>query len=64
MDVLFKQGDWKGINEHITLLSKRRAQLKQAVAAMVKEAMTYIDKVRGERVLGGRHTLRTARARG
>jgi hypothetical protein len=31
----------------IVLLSKRRAQLKQAVGAMVKEAMTYIDKAGG-----------------
>ena len=43
LEVLHRAGDWKGVNEHIVLLSKRRAQLKQAVAAMVKEAMTYID---------------------
>ena len=41
--MLHKQGDWKGINEHIVLLIKRRAQLKQAVGALVKEAMSYID---------------------
>ncbi|EEH54574.1 uncharacterized protein MICPUCDRAFT_34916 [Micromonas pusilla CCMP1545] len=44
LDVLFKAGDWDGINDHIVLLSKRRAQLKQAVGAMVKEAMTFVDK--------------------
>ena len=44
LEVLHRAGDWKGVNEHIVLLSKRRAQLKQAVAAMVKEAMTYIDR--------------------
>ena len=43
LDVLRQAGDWKGINEHIVLLSKRRAQLKQAVGALVKEAMSYID---------------------
>ena len=42
--MLHAAGDWKGINEHIMLLSKRRAQLKQAISAMVKEAITYIDR--------------------
>ena len=42
--MLHRAGDWKGVNEHIVLLSKRRAQLKQAVAALVKEAMGYIEK--------------------
>lgn len=43
LDVLHSVKDWKGLNEHIVLLSKRRAQLKQAIAAMVKEAMKYVD---------------------
>jgi hypothetical protein len=43
LEVLHRAGDWKGINEHIVLLSKRRAQLKQAVGALVKEAMGYVD---------------------
>eukprot|EP00252_Welwitschia_mirabilis_P004341 TRINITY_DN14671_c0_g1_i1.p1 TRINITY_DN14671_c0_g1~~TRINITY_DN14671_c0_g1_i1.p1 ORF type:complete len:145 (-),score=30.64 TRINITY_DN14671_c0_g1_i1:39-473(-) len=34
---------WKTLNEQITLLSKKRAQLKQAVTAMVQQAMQYID---------------------
>ncbi|CAM6090625.1 unnamed protein product [Calypogeia fissa] len=34
---------WKTLNEQIVLLSKRRAQLKQAVTAMVQHAMNYID---------------------
>ena len=42
--MLHAASDWKGINEHIVLLSKRRAQLKQAISAMVKEAITYIDR--------------------
>ena len=42
--MLHRAGDWKGVNEHIVLLSKRRAQLKQAVAALVKEAMGYVEK--------------------
>mmetsp|Transcript_157 Transcript_157/g.336 ORF Transcript_157/g.336 Transcript_157/m.336 type:complete len:505 (-) Transcript_157:293-1807(-) len=44
LSVLHRAADWKGINEHIVLLSKRRAQLKQALGAMVKEAMSYVDK--------------------
>ena len=44
LEVLRRAGDWKGVNEHVVLLSKRRAQLKQATAAMVKEAMTYVDQ--------------------
>lgn len=43
LEVLHTANDWKGLNEHIILLSKRRAQLKQAIAAMVKEAMKYVD---------------------
>lgn len=35
---------WKKLNDQILLLSKRRAQLKQAVTAMVKQCMEYIDE--------------------
>eukprot|EP01018_Ginkgo_biloba_P033433 Gb_00178 [translate_table: standard] len=35
---------WKTLNDQIVLLSKRRAQLKQAVTAMVQQAMQYIDE--------------------
>ncbi|KAL5703503.1 26S proteasome non-ATPase regulatory subunit 12 A [Ranunculus cassubicifolius] len=34
---------WKTLNDQIILLSKRRGQLKQAVTAMVQQAMQYID---------------------
>ncbi|KAF9612229.1 hypothetical protein IFM89_038651 [Coptis chinensis] len=34
---------WKTLNEQILILSKRRGQLKQAVTAMVQQAMQYID---------------------
>lgn len=36
--------DYPLLNEHIVLLSKRRAQLKQAVSEMVTEVATYIHK--------------------
>uniref|UniRef100_A0A8C2HSN2 26S proteasome non-ATPase regulatory subunit 12 n=1 Tax=Cyprinus carpio TaxID=7962 RepID=A0A8C2HSN2_CYPCA len=35
--------DWDALNENIMLLSKRRSQLKQAVAKMVQECYTYVD---------------------
>ncbi|XP_047971781.1 26S proteasome non-ATPase regulatory subunit 12 homolog A-like [Salvia hispanica] len=37
-------GAWATLNEQIVLISKRRGQLKQAVQAMVHQAMQYIDK--------------------
>eukprot|EP00271_Cylindrocystis_brebissonii_P017682 TRINITY_DN468_c0_g1_i1.p1 TRINITY_DN468_c0_g1~~TRINITY_DN468_c0_g1_i1.p1 ORF type:complete len:475 (+),score=126.24 TRINITY_DN468_c0_g1_i1:309-1733(+) len=43
IQICHEVNNWKLLNENIVLLSKRRAQLKQAVAAMVREAMSYID---------------------
>lgn len=37
-------GNWAALNEHIILLTKRRSQLKQAVAKMVQECCTYVDQ--------------------
>ena len=45
LEVLHTANDWKGLNEHIILLSKRRAQLKQArhdIAAPSPLAQTYV----------------------
>lgn len=36
--------DWSALNEHITLLAKRRSQLKQAVVKMVQECYSYVDQ--------------------
>lgn len=36
--------NWAALNEHISLLSKRRSQLKQAVTKMVQECCTYVDQ--------------------
>ncbi|QDZ20919.1 regulatory subunit of 26S proteasome [Chloropicon primus] len=44
----FEARQWKLLNEHVILISKRRAQLKQAVAATVKEAIGYIDSTPDE----------------
>jgi|TARA_B100000524_G_scaffold214802_1_gene112713 26S proteasome regulatory subunit N5 len=40
--------DWTQLNETMMMLSKRRAQLKQAVTAMVQLACTYLDELETE----------------
>ncbi|KAK7207283.1 hypothetical protein BZA70DRAFT_8389 [Myxozyma melibiosi] len=43
---LFKDaGDWKAMNEHIQILSKKHGQLKQAITAMVQETIKFLDDV-------------------
>ncbi|XP_008245342.1 PREDICTED: 26S proteasome non-ATPase regulatory subunit 12 homolog A-like [Prunus mume] len=44
LELCFKAGAWKTLNDQIVVLSKRRGQLKQAVTAMVQQAMQYIDQ--------------------
>ncbi|CAA3010337.1 26S proteasome non-ATPase regulatory subunit 12 homolog A-like [Olea europaea subsp. europaea] len=44
LKLCFDAGAWKTLNDQILLLSKRRGQLKQAVQAMVQQAMEYIDQ--------------------
>ncbi|KAI4365483.1 hypothetical protein MLD38_021464 [Melastoma candidum] len=44
LDLCFKGNAWKTLNDQIVLLSKRRGQLKQAVTAMVQQALEYIDQ--------------------
>ena len=39
VDVLRACEDWDGLREHVAALTKRRAQLKQAIAAMVRRCM-------------------------
>mmetsp|Transcript_23505 Transcript_23505/g.51377 ORF Transcript_23505/g.51377 Transcript_23505/m.51377 type:complete len:487 (-) Transcript_23505:546-2006(-) len=46
VQVCYFSGNFKLLNEHIVLLSKRRSQLKQAVVGLVQEAMSYIDQVK------------------
>lgn len=41
----FESGDWAALNEQVLGLTKRRSQMKQAVAKMVQECLTYIDKL-------------------
>lgn len=43
LGVCFEAKNWKLLEENVVVLSKRRAQLKQAVQAFVRQAMSYID---------------------
>ncbi|KAI2663422.1 26S proteasome non-ATPase regulatory subunit 12 [Labeo rohita] len=45
VQLCYEAKDWDALNENIMLLSKRRSQLKQAVAKMVQECYTYVDAV-------------------
>ncbi|XP_047954155.1 26S proteasome non-ATPase regulatory subunit 12 homolog A-like [Salvia hispanica] len=44
LQLCYEAGAWQALNEQILLISKRRGQLKQAVQAMVQQAMQYIDQ--------------------
>ncbi|KAA8546959.1 hypothetical protein F0562_003388 [Nyssa sinensis] len=44
LQLCFEARAWKTLTDQIMLLSKRRGQLKQAVTAMVQQAMQYIDQ--------------------
>ncbi|AET04630.2 putative proteasome component (PCI) domain-containing protein [Medicago truncatula] len=44
LQLCFEAKAWKTLNDQIVVLSKRRGQLKQAVTAMVQQAMQYIDE--------------------
>lgn len=43
LDCCYQANDWTMLNEHIKILSKKRAQLKQAVADMVRYSIKYLD---------------------
>ncbi|KAK8937908.1 hypothetical protein KSP40_PGU003518 [Platanthera guangdongensis] len=44
VELCYKARAWKTLNDQIVLIAKRRGQLKQAVTAMVQQAMQYIDE--------------------
>uniref|UniRef100_A0A7S0WTH9 PCI domain-containing protein n=1 Tax=Chlamydomonas leiostraca TaxID=1034604 RepID=A0A7S0WTH9_9CHLO len=44
LEVCYQAKQWKLLEEQIMLLAKRRSQLKQAIQAFVRQAMTYIDQ--------------------
>ncbi|XP_075230968.1 regulatory particle non-ATPase 5 [Lycorma delicatula] len=45
VQICFEAKNWTALNEHIVLLTKRRSQLKQAVAKMVQECCSYVDQL-------------------
>eukprot|EP00300_Choanocystis_sp_HF-7_P017967 c19894_g1_i1.p1 GENE.c19894_g1_i1~~c19894_g1_i1.p1 ORF type:complete len:449 (-),score=127.11 c19894_g1_i1:37-1338(-) len=45
MEVCFESGDWKLLNDHVLILSKRRAQLKQAIAKVVQIGCDLLARV-------------------
>ncbi|PNW73457.1 hypothetical protein CHLRE_14g632775v5 [Chlamydomonas reinhardtii] len=48
LELCYDARDWRGLEENVMLLTKRRSQLKQAVQATVRQAMSYIDAIPAE----------------
>lgn len=48
--ICFEAGNWNALCENISLMVKRRSQLKQAVVKMVQECCTYVDKTPNQEV--------------
>lgn len=44
IDLLFEIQDWSALNDHIALLCKRRAQLKQVILAVVKRGYEIVTE--------------------
>jgi len=42
--ICFDASNWNALNEYVSLLVRRRSQLKQAVVKMIQECVTYVDK--------------------
>ncbi|GLI67665.1 hypothetical protein VaNZ11_011918 [Volvox africanus] len=45
LDVCYEARDWRALEENVILLTKRRSQLKQAIQATVRQAISYIDSI-------------------
>lgn len=43
-------GDWGLLNEHVQILSKKHAQLKQAITKMVQVVMEFLPETPNEEV--------------
>lgn len=50
VQICYDAKNWTALNEHISLLSKRRSQLKQAVVKMVQECCRYVDEITDEEI--------------
>lgn len=48
VQICYDAKNWTALNEHISLLAKRRSQLKQAVVKMVQECCKYVDEITDE----------------
>lgn len=42
LEICYNAKDWKLLEEHVVLLAKRRSQLKHAIQAVVRQAMSYL----------------------
>jgi len=58
VEICYESGDLPRLNETITMLSKRRAQIKDAVGAMVRKGIEYLDALTGDDKLTLIETLR------
>jgi 26S proteasome regulatory subunit N5 len=59
VQMCYDANNWDVLNETISMLAKRRAQLKQATTAMVQQASKYVDGQQDEKLkLQLIHTLR------
>jgi 26S proteasome regulatory subunit N5 len=48
VQLLAKQKEWKKLNEHLLLITKRRGQHKKAVSAVVGEAMKLLEDLKDD----------------
>ncbi|KAH7943001.1 hypothetical protein HPB52_003984 [Rhipicephalus sanguineus] len=61
--ICFESKDWSALSEQVLALTKRRSQMKQSVAKMVQECLTYIDQMPTKEIkLAFIDTLRTVTA--
>lgn len=47
----FESKDFKALNEHIVLLTKRRSQIKQAVTKLIQECCSFVDQMADKDVI-------------
>ncbi len=50
VQICYEAKNWSVLNEHISLLAKRRSQLKQAIVKMIQECCNYVDELADEDV--------------
>jgi len=59
----FESNDFKGLNEQVVNLTKRRSQIKQSITKMIQECCTYVDLIKDKEIqLKYIETLRTVTA--